>query len=94
MLKSNTNMLPEKLNIKKKDKWPHDYLLWKKTSTFLDETIHITFGWAMYLHGHRNNVVPLMKPFIFADLYNGAKFYNSLASRLMTFKAIVSALGQ
>jgi len=30
MLKINTNMLSKKLNVKKKDKWPFDYLLWKR----------------------------------------------------------------
>jgi len=48
----------------------------EKTGTFLDETIDITLECTMHLHGHRNKVVPLMKPFIFADINNGVKFRN------------------
>ncbi len=48
----------------------------EKTSTFLDETIHIMFGCAVHLHGHRNKMVPLLKLFIFADLSNDIKFRN------------------
>jgi len=46
----------------------------EKTSTFLDEMIHIMLDCVMHLHGHWNKVVPFMKPFILADFYNGAKF--------------------
>jgi hypothetical protein len=46
----------------------------EKMSTFPNEMIHIAFGCAMHLHGHRNKVVPLMKPSILADLNNGVKF--------------------
>jgi hypothetical protein len=30
----------------------------------------------MHLHGHRNKMVPLMMPFILANLSNGTKFRN------------------
>ncbi len=42
--------------------------------TLLDEMIHITPRCVVHLHGHRNKVVPLMKPFILANLSNGANF--------------------
>ncbi len=45
-------------------------------STLPHEMIHITFKCIMHLHGHWNKVVPFLKPFIFADLSNGAKFCN------------------
>jgi hypothetical protein len=48
----------------------------EKIGTFLDETIDITLKCTMHLHGHRNKVVPLMKPFILADINNGVKFRN------------------
>ncbi len=48
----------------------------EKTHTLLDEMIHITLKCVMHLHGHWNKVVPLMKPFILADLSNGVKFHN------------------
>jgi hypothetical protein len=60
---------------KDKDKWPFDHLLWKK-QTFFDEMIHIMHGCIMHLHGHRNKVVPLVKPFILSNINNGAKFHN------------------
>jgi hypothetical protein len=41
-----------------------------------DEMIHITPGCVMHLHGHRNKVVPLMKPSILVDISNGIKFCN------------------
>jgi hypothetical protein len=46
----------------------------EKTSTFPNETIHITHRCIVHLHGHQNKVVPLMKPFIFMDINNGVKF--------------------
>ncbi len=46
----------------------------KKTSTLLDEMIHIMFKCAMHLHGRWNKMVPFMKPSIFVDLSNGTKF--------------------
>jgi hypothetical protein len=46
----------------------------EKISTFLDESIHITPRWTMHLHGHRNKMVPLMKPYIFTNFNNGVKF--------------------
>jgi len=48
----------------------------EKMNTVLDEMIHITHTCAMHVHGHRNKVVPLMKPFILVDFTNGVKFYN------------------
>jgi hypothetical protein len=48
----------------------------EKTSTFVDETIHIMFECVVHLHGHWNKVVPFMKPFIFTDLSNDIKFRN------------------
>jgi hypothetical protein len=48
----------------------------EKVSTFLNETIHITLGCAIHLHGHQNKVVPLMKAFILANFNNGVKFCN------------------
>ncbi len=32
-------------------------------------------GCIVHLHGHRNKVVPFMKPCILADLNNGTKFH-------------------
>jgi hypothetical protein len=46
----------------------------EKVSKFPDETIHITPKCIEHLHGHENKMVPLMKPFIFADRNNDAKF--------------------
>jgi hypothetical protein len=48
----------------------------EKTSTILDETIHIMPKCIVHLQGHRNIVVPLMKLYILADLNNGVKFRN------------------
>jgi hypothetical protein len=61
---------------KNKDKYLLIVYCGKKTSTFFDETIHITLGCAMHLHGHWNKVVLFMKPFILVDLNNGTKFRN------------------
>jgi hypothetical protein len=52
------------------------YLSMENTSTLSKEIIHITFRCAMHLHGHRNKMVPLMKPFILTDLNNGVKLRN------------------
>jgi len=41
-----------------------------------NETIHIMPRCVMHFHGHRNKVVPLIKPSIVADLNNDDKFYN------------------
>jgi hypothetical protein len=48
----------------------------EKMGTLPDETIHIAVGWVVHLHGHWNKVVPLVKPFIFVNLSNGAKFHS------------------
>jgi hypothetical protein len=46
----------------------------EKTSTLLNETIHIMLECVMHLHGHRKKVVPLMKLFILANFSNDTKF--------------------
>ncbi len=46
----------------------------EKMNTLLDEMIHITHTCAMHVHGRRNKVVPLMKPFILVDFTNVVKF--------------------
>jgi hypothetical protein len=46
----------------------------EKTSTFLDEMIHIMPGCDVHLHDHQNKKVPFLKPSIFVDLDNGTKF--------------------
>ncbi len=48
----------------------------EKMNTYSNETIHITSRCTMHLHGHHNKVVSFMKPFIFVDFNNGAKFCN------------------
>jgi hypothetical protein len=48
----------------------------EKTSTFLNETIHITPRCTVHLHGHWNKLVSLMKPSIFANLNDDIKFHN------------------
>jgi hypothetical protein len=48
----------------------------EKTSTLLEEMIHIISWCTLHLHGHQNKMVPLMKLFLLADLSNGAKFRN------------------
>jgi hypothetical protein len=50
----------------------------EKMKTFHDEMIHITLEYIVYLHGHWNKMVPLMKPFILMDFNNGAKFHNCI----------------
>jgi hypothetical protein len=52
------------------------YLSMEKISTLPNEIIHIIFGCAMHLHGHRNKMVPLMKPSILADLNYDVKLRN------------------
>ncbi len=59
---------------KNKDKWPHDYLSWKRWAHSPNETIHITLVCAVHLHGHQNNVMAFMKSSIFADIRNDVKF--------------------
>jgi len=48
----------------------------EKMGTLLDETIHIMPGCVVHFHGHRNKIVPLMKPSILVDFSNGVKFDN------------------
>jgi hypothetical protein len=36
----------------------------KKTSTLLDDTIHISFGCIVHLHGHWNKVMPLISLYL------------------------------
>jgi hypothetical protein len=67
-------MLLEKLNAKREGQMTSQSTIMEKTNIFFDETIHIMPGCTMHLHGHRNKMVPFMKPFISIDLSNGAKF--------------------
>jgi hypothetical protein len=53
----------------------------KNMYTFPGETIHIMPKWDVHLHGHRNKVVPLIKPSILA-----LSFIVAPTSQLMTFK--------
>jgi hypothetical protein len=62
----------------------------EKMSTFPDKTIHIAPRCDVHLHGHRNKMVPLMKPSTLADLNKALSFTIAPISRIMTFKAIVS----
>jgi hypothetical protein len=48
----------------------------EKMGTLHDETIHIMHGCVVHLHGHRNKMVPLLKPSIFVDFNNDTKFCN------------------
>ncbi len=50
----------------------------EKIGTLPDETIHIMLGCTMYFHGHRNKVVPFMKPFILANFSNLLSFVVAL----------------
>ncbi len=59
----------------------------EKIDTLPNETIHMTFGCVVHLHGHKNKVVPLMKPSILAITLS---FAIAHYGQLMTFKAIVS----
>jgi hypothetical protein len=59
----------------------------KKTSTIPNEMIHIMLGCALHLHDHWNKVMPLLKPSIFANLNNGAKFRSYTCWWLITLKA-------
>ncbi len=45
----------------------------EKMGTFPNEMIHIMLECAMHLHGHRNKVMPFMKPSILMNLSNGVK---------------------
>ncbi len=48
----------------------------EKMGTFHNETIHIMPKCTLHLHGHQNEMVPFMKPSIFADLSNPIYNYN------------------
>ncbi len=48
----------------------------EKTSTLLNEMIHIMPEFVVHLHCHQNKAMPFMKPFILMDLSNGVKFQN------------------
>ncbi len=48
----------------------------EKMNTLPNEIIHITPRCVVHLHGHRNKMVPLMKPIIFMDINNGVKFHS------------------
>jgi hypothetical protein len=73
-MKSNINMLLEKLNETRTNYFRLSIM--KKTNTLLDEMIHITLACVVHPHGHWNKVMPFMKPFRLADLNNGIKFHN------------------
>jgi hypothetical protein len=75
-LKNNTNMLFEKLNAKRQGQIIFRSFIVEKMNTPLDETIHIMIVCVVHIHGYRNKVVPLMKPFILANFNNGIKFHN------------------
>jgi len=47
----------------------------KRMNTLFDEMIIIMPMCVVHLHGHRNKMVPFLKPFIFVDLSNDAKFH-------------------
>ncbi len=74
MLKSNTNMLLEKLNAKRQREMTFWLFIVKKTNTLPDETIRIMPRCIVHLRGHRNKMVPFTKPFIFTNLNNGFRF--------------------
>jgi hypothetical protein len=57
--------------------------------TFPNEMIHITHGCDVHLHGHQNNVMPLMKSSILANFSNDAKFRHYTHWLTMTLEAIV-----
>jgi hypothetical protein len=93
MLKSNSNMLPKKLNAKKtriNDFWSSTM---EKTNTLFVEMIHIMPECVVHLYDHQNKVMPLIKPSIFVDLNNGAKFHNYTTNQLMTHEATISLTG-
>ncbi len=46
----------------------------EKKGIIPNETIYITPKCIVHLHGHRNKMAPLMKPFILTNLSNGIKF--------------------
>ncbi len=48
----------------------------ERKSTFPDGTIHIMPRCVVHFHGHRNKMVPFMKPSIFTNFNNGVKFCN------------------
>jgi len=67
-------MLLEKLNAKRQRQMTSQSFIVKKANTFPNETIHIMHGCIVHLCGHRNKMVPFIKPSIFADFSNGFKF--------------------
>ncbi len=46
----------------------------EKTGTLPNQMIHIMLKCVVHLHGHQNKMVPFMKPSIFVNFSNGAKF--------------------
>jgi len=69
-------MLREKLNAKREGQMTSQLFIVEKMGTLPNETIHITPRCIVHLHGHWNEMVPLMKPFIFLDFNNGTKFHS------------------
>jgi hypothetical protein len=60
----------------------------KKTSTLLDDTIHISFGCIVHLHGHWNKVMPLISLYL-QILVMTLNFIIALIGWLMTLEVIV-----
>jgi hypothetical protein len=88
-LKNNINTFLKKLNGKRQGQITFRSFFVEKMSTLLDETIHITLACVVHLHGHWNKMVPLMKPFILADINNNVKFHNCTCWLIMTFVATI-----
>jgi hypothetical protein len=61
----------------------------EKTSIFPDEKIHITFECVVHLHGHRNKVMPLMKPLYLQIIAMALSLKVAPINELMAFKDIV-----
>ncbi len=61
----------------------------KKTSTFLDEKIHITLECVVHFHGHQNKMVPLMKLLYMQIIAMALNSKVAPISQLMAFEDIV-----
>jgi hypothetical protein len=48
----------------------------EKMNTFFGEVIHIMPKCVVHLHGHQNEMMPLMKPIILMNLNDGIKCHN------------------
>jgi hypothetical protein len=65
----------------------------EKMGTFPNEMIHIMPGCAMHFHGHRNKMVPFIKPSVLANLVMVLSFAVAFVGQLMIFKAIIFYVG-